>query len=67
MDVFLPKFGNGWGDAEQSHPSWQASLLWADSQGKVGCHAGGFEEVMGGLQVLGEIVAFRGCQLGPLG
>lgn len=31
MDVFLAKFGNGEGDAEQSHSSWHACLLMPSS------------------------------------
>ena len=38
MDVFMPKFGSLEGDAEQSHSSWHAWLLWATSSlGRVGC------------------------------
>ena len=38
MDVFMPKFGNLEGDAEQSHSSWHDCLLRAGSSlGRVGC------------------------------
>lgn len=59
MDVFMPKFGSLEGDAEQSHSSWHAWLLWASSSlGRVGCSKtlfvpDGFGEVMSAFQVWG--------------